>query len=97
MSGTINIHLTDPGKLVFKAKARCRVLIDGEEVGTTHIGDTASFTVPRGEHELRIAMDVGFITRKTRWLRVLVADNETVQVTGTYSRIWGKYSISVSS
>ncbi len=96
MSGTIEIHLADPGVLAFKAKAQCRVLIDGEEVGTMRIGDTASFRVPEGEREVRVAMDLGPITRRTRRLRVVVAADAAARVTGKYSRLWGKYAISVS-
>jgi hypothetical protein len=97
MSGTIDIHLADPGMLAFKTKARCRLLIDGEEVGNIHIGDTASFPVPAGQHELSVVMDLGPITRRTKPLRVPVANSETVRVIGNYSRLWGKYAISLSS
>jgi len=96
MTGTIDIHLTDPGLLVFKTKAHCRTLIDGKEVGAMRIGETATFTVPAGQHELCVAMDVGPITRTTRRLRVFVAENATVYVLGKYSRLWGKYNISQS-
>jgi hypothetical protein len=94
VSGTIDVHLTDPGMLAFKA--RCRVLIDGQDVGRIQIGNAASFPVPAGQHELGVAMDVGPITRRSRPLRVLVADGETVRVIGNYSRQWGKYAMSLS-
>ncbi len=97
MSGTIEIHLADLRMLAFKAKVRCRVLIDGEEAGIMRIGDTAGFPVPEGEHEVRVAMDLGPITRRTKRLLVRVFDNTTVRVTGQYSRVWGKYAISVST
>jgi hypothetical protein len=97
MSGTIDIRLADPGLLAFKTKVRCRVLLDGEQIGTMGIGGTASFPAPIGQHELRIAMDFGPITRKTRRLRILVANGATARVTGHYSRLWGKYAISLSS
>jgi len=96
MPGTIDIRLIDPGVLGFKSKARCRVLLDGVEAGTIGIGGSAAFPVPAGRHELRVAMDVGPLTRRTRPLQVQVADDMTVRVTGNYSRFWGKYAISVS-
>jgi hypothetical protein len=96
MSGTIDIHLADPGWLAFKTRARCRVLLDDEEVGALRIGDTAGFSAPAGAHELRIAMEVGPISRKTKRLQLFVVNNETVRVTGRYSRLWGKYIISLS-
>jgi hypothetical protein len=97
MSGMIDIRLADPGFLFFKTRARFRVLLDGEHIGTMRIGETASFPAPVGQHELRIAMDVGPITRNTRGLRILVASGATALVTGRYSRLWGKYAISLSS
>lgn len=96
MPGTIDIRLADPGWLAFKAEVLCRVLLDGDEVGAMRIGETASFAAPAGEHELRIAMDVGPITRTTRRLRISVADGTAAHVSGRYSRLWGKYSLSLS-
>jgi hypothetical protein len=97
MTGAIEIQLNDPGMLAFKDKARCAVLVDGAEVGAMRIGETARFAVAGGEHELRVAMKVGLITRKTNRLRLTVAEGASAIVAGKYSRLWGKYSIAPSA
>lgn len=96
MPGTIEIQFVEPGLLVFKAKARLRVLIDGGEVGLAKLGDTVRFSASAGQHDLRVVMDVGPIRRRTKPLQVSVSDNETTRVSGTYSHLWGKYAMSLS-
>src|SRR5579862_6612098 len=93
MPGTIEIQFIEPRLLVFKAKVRLRVLIDGEEVGTAKIGDTVGFLAPAGQHEVRVAMDLGPIGRRTKPLQVSVADDQITRVSGTYSHLWGKYAM----
>lgn len=98
MAGTIEIHLSDPGFLAFKSTVRCRVLIDGAEAGAMRIGDTVSFQVPEGEHEVRLALVFWCLIRRTsKPLRVAAPDNATVKLIGKYSRFWGKYALSTAS
>jgi hypothetical protein len=96
MAGTIEIQFVEPGLLLFKAKARLQVMIDGDEMGTAKMGDTVRFAVQAGQHELRVVMDVALLTRRTKPLQLGVADDETTRVSGTYSHLWGKYVMSLS-
>lgn len=68
------------------------ILVDGTNVLSLSLGESASAEVSSGKHVVQTILN-GIVKRKSKELEVSLEENSTAKILGKYSRIWGNMKL----
>ena len=68
------------------------ILLDGTNVLSLSLGESASAEVSAGKHVVQTILN-GVVKRKSKELEVSIEENSTAKIHGKYSRMWGNMKL----
>ena len=92
MKGKLEIELAEL-KGPITGLGEIEILIDGESELSLPLGRADSVEKPPGSYVVQLLLN-GMVKRKSKKLKITIAEGESIKLIGKYSRLWGNMKLS---